>query len=163
MIGYFFAPIFSFIIYVVAKKNVTISVKYLTIFNFLLLIAFIINMSSVSIQWNKKLNLMFSYLTQKEGFVKVEDFYKDNNLDLKTDYFPPFNHLVSILIQKRHDISLIKTVFIPIDYSFIIVDNPRIIFPDLTKYGIYYSKKFKFKYMKELYDVYNSEFLSFLN
>ncbi len=163
MIGYFFAPVFSFIIYIVAKKNLTINIKYLAMLNFILLIAFIINMSSVSIQWNKKLNLMFSYLTQKEGFVEVEDFYKDNNINLKTDYFPPFNHLVSILIQKRHGVSLIKTVFVPIDYSFIIVDNPRIIFPDLTKYGIHYSKKFKFKYMKELYDVYNNEFLSFLN
>ncbi len=77
---------------------------------------------------------MYTYLSQNEGFLELNNFYTD------LSEHSLLHHTISILIQKQHGISEIKAVFIPVERE----ENGAISFlpilPHLEKYEIYYSK-----------------------
>lgn len=154
ILNYFFSLLFSFIIYIIVKRKLIINIKYLKLLNFILLITFIFNMSIVNIKWNKTINNMLICLTQNHGFVKFP-----KNLNTSIHDSPQLKHLLSIIIQKQHGISVIKTVFSPMDYYM----EKEMVFPDFRQYGIYYSKNFKFKYNNKFYSIYNFEFVPMLD
>ncbi len=140
--------VFSFIVYILYNKSKDINIKYLKLLSFILLIAFIFNISVISVKWNKQLNGMYMYLAQNEGFLELDNFYTD------LSEHSLLHHTISILIQKQHGVSYIKAVFAPVKREEDNIISFLPILPNLEKYGIYYSKNL----LKEVkkYDSWNN-------
>ena len=135
--------ILSFLLYIINKKNLNVNLKCLKIFSLVLLLSFIWNITCINYQWNKELNRIYSKLIKSEGIIKFDNY----NKKLHEHYF--LHHSFSILLQKQKGISIIKSVLEPhIQFYSTINETPRIVFPDLEKYGIYYSDKLKKSSMK---------------
>ena len=117
--------IFSFIIFIIYKKHKIVNMQHLKLLNFILLITFVLNISIIAIKWNKQLNNMYLYLVQNEGFLDCNEIF--TNLSEGQH----LHHNISILIQKQHGTSNIKSVFL--------AEGNLQILPNLKKYGIYYS------------------------
>jgi hypothetical protein len=77
---------------------------------------------------------MYFHLIKQEGIVKTDKFFT------KYSELPHLHAMISILIQKQHGVSLIKSIFEPPELSLFAEMN---FLPDLTKYGIYYSTDLK--------------------
>ena len=130
IVNFFIPLVFSLWLILHYYKKINIDFKFLKILNFILLIAFVVNIISMSIAWDSYLNKTYDRLKSEKKLIEADDKFG----------YPNRKMWLSMIIQKETG-TIDNLLVLPNFVEAIRYFDTAQILPDFSEFGVVYSEK----------------------